>query len=172
MRQRKNFSNLRHSLLALIAVCMIASAPAAAQTLTGGGAIGFSGYKTSNIPMSTMSATITRIDNSGVQFMSENRTPAIVTFCAEFWSPDGAGVALTLVLDRTMIPAEPSSFVFPDGVVVDASLDVAPETKCFHWGANQIAKNVFHKFEVWWNVVGVGEVLVGNRTISVLSGDR
>ena len=153
-------------------LCLVASAPATAQTQTGGGAIGHTNYKTSAIVLSTTDTALTRLDETRVSIYPEARTPAVVNFCAEFWSPTGAGVSLTLVLDRAGIPPVPSEFVFPDDVTIDSGLDINPETKCFTWGVNQLEKQVFHNFEVFWRVVGMGEVFAGKRSITVISGKR
>jgi hypothetical protein len=155
-----------------IILCLIATAPAMAQTETGGGTVGHSNYKTSAIVLSTTLTTLTRLDETRVSILPATRTPAFINFCSEFWSPTGAGVALTLVLDRAAIPPVPSEFVFPDDVTIDSGLDVNPETKCFTWNVNQLQKEVFHDFEIFWRVVGAGEVFAGKRTTSVISGKR
>jgi len=155
-------------------VCLCAALPAAAQPQTGGGAVGQENYKTtSGVASITDMDGLKRIDDSGQTFgPSLQRAPAAVSFCGEFWSPTGAGVALTLVLDRVGPTPDPSEYVFPAGVILDSGLDINPETKCFAWGANQLAKQVNHKFEVFWEVVGSGTVFVGKRTITVISGAK
>jgi hypothetical protein len=157
-----------------VVVCLCAALPAAAQPQTGGGGVGQENYKTTDgVSSITDMDGLRRIDDSGQTFgPSLQRAPAAVTFCGEFWSPVGAGVALTLVLDRAGATPDPSEYVFPAGVVLDSGLDVNPETKCFVWGANQLARQVNHKFEVFWEVVGNGAIFVGKRTITVISGAK